>query len=600
MKHIPFIFSVFLAISPASGQEMKQLVILHTNDLHSHLNGFAPEYNYSPLSINDDKTTGGFSRIAGLIAEERKEHGDKLLVLDVGDFLMGTFYHFFEEETGFQLNLMKSMGYDAVSIGNHEFDFGPSMLANMIKNAQKKGSPPVILSNIEFNEEEEGDDLLEQVYRENGIHPFLVLRRNGLTIGLFALMGENAADVAPRARPVTFADRLKTASAIAGRLKKEEKADVVICLSHSGITLDKNGNWTGEDVKLASHVPAIDLIISGHTHTLLPRPLVVNNIPIIQAGANGGHVGKIVLTVTRGKLSVDSYRMIPIDDRIQGDPHIHAMITAQKELISTRILGPLDVSFDEPVAELAYSLPWKPDSILEESTLGPLLADAIHSYVNRQPGLHADIAMVAAGMIRDSLVAGKQTVADLFRVVSLGKGDDKVPGYPLSMVYVNGKELKSIIEILLVAYKSNTDNYFYYSGIRIHIAPWKGLLRKVRKIELADENESYSTIDFSKKNTRLYSLVTNSYILEFIGILKKMSFGLVNVVPKDKDGNPLHSMKQAVVDIDTGTPGIQEGKEWIALLNYVRGFNDVNGNQIPDLPATYNTFVPRVIALKKE
>lgn len=104
----------------------QDLVILHTNDLHSHLNGLSPEAEYTPLEKDNDVTLGGFSRIAGYIEQQKANYKQKLLVLDAGDFLMGTLFQQIELEKGFQLNLMHKMGYDVVAIGNHEFDFGPN------------------------------------------------------------------------------------------------------------------------------------------------------------------------------------------------------------------------------------------------------------------------------------------------------------------------------------------------------------------------------------------------------------------------------------------------------------------------------------------
>ena len=135
----------------------QDLVILHTNDLHSHINGFAPETDYSPLTLNDDDTKGGFARIAGLIDEQKQVYGSKLLVVDAGDFLMGTLFQTLETKTGFQLHLMKKMGYDVVALGNHEFDFGPNTLAQIIENNINLGEIPQVV-NSNYIPEKDGSD----------------------------------------------------------------------------------------------------------------------------------------------------------------------------------------------------------------------------------------------------------------------------------------------------------------------------------------------------------------------------------------------------------------------------------------------------------
>jgi 5'-nucleotidase len=206
--------------------------------------------------------------------------------------------------------------------------------------------------------------------------------------------------------------------------------------------------------------------------------------------------------------------------------------------------------------------------------------------------------MVAVGVIRDRIVPGKQSAADIFRIMSMGTGNDAVPGYPLSRLYVTGKELKSILEILQVAYKSTPGNYCYYSGIRVEFNPEKGMLKKIRKIEIVSPDGKTQIVDFSKKNKTLYSVTANSYMLEFIGIIKKMSFGLINVVPKDVTGARVTDMKNAVIDMDSRKEGLQEGKEWLALMEMISLMKDTNGNWIPDLDKKYKEPVKSFFEVK--
>jgi len=173
----------------------------------------------------------------------------------------------------------------------------------------------------------------------------------------------------------------------------------------------------------------------------------------------------------------------------------------------------------------------------------------------------------------------------------LGSGKDEVPGYALARLYVTGRELKSILEILQVASRSKPANYCYYSGLRVDYNPDKGLFRKIIKIGIVHNDGRTDNVDFSKKNKSLYSITADSYMLEFIGIIKKMSFGLINVVPKDKDGNRIKDMKTLVIDMDETRDGIQEGKEWLALVDFLGSMKDANGNGIPDIDKKYASAV---------
>jgi 5'-nucleotidase/UDP-sugar diphosphatase len=282
---------LMLSISIAAQNE-REIVILHTNDLHSHLTGYAPESAYTPLSVNDDKTTGGFARIAAIIKDEKNKNSGTTLVLDAGDFLMGTLFQGLETKTGFQLRLMKTMGYDAVCIGNHEFDYGPEKLAEILSSSVRGGEiPPVLLSNAVFDKEKPEDDALENLFNTGVVGRKYILERDNLKIGFFSLLGKVAVEDAAFAPPVTFSKQIPVAKKMVKELRAED-CDIIICLSHSGVCKDRNNNWDGEDVELAKKVKGIDVVISGHTHTKLDKPIIVNGVPVVQTGAYGQYVGK--------------------------------------------------------------------------------------------------------------------------------------------------------------------------------------------------------------------------------------------------------------------------------------------------------------------
>jgi 5'-nucleotidase len=592
MKKIFLLIMFVLSVFSTRAQEGKHIVILHTNDLHSRLYGFAPESEYSPAETGNDKTVGGFSRIASIIKEEKAKNPGITLAIDGGDFLMGTLFHALEANTGFQLRLMRQMGYDIAGIGNHEFDFGPERLAEIISVAEKNGPvPSLILSNASFSKKKDDDDSLEDLYSSGTIRRKIIIERDGLKIGVFALLGKDAADVAPRAEPVSFYKNIPFARGMVRELKNEG-CNFIICISHSGIGKDKKGEWSGEDVMLARSVSGIDLIVSGHTHTKLQSPLVVDGVPVVQTGEYGEYVGRIEFVWTNGKPRMENYRLIPVDDNIKGDATVEDQIDAQKNIVEKDILEPLKIKYFSPVAETDFGLECNEYGDFRGSNLGPLVADAIYNYINSHSDKGCDISMVAVGVIRDKIVPGVLTPPDVFRIMSLGSGSDNVPGYPLARVYVTGRELKSVLEILQVAYKSSPSNYCFYSGFRAELDPDRGFLRKIGKIEILHNDGTTTEVDYSKRNKTLYSIAANSYMLEFIGIIKKMSFGLINVTPKDSHGEPLRNMNEAVIDMDAVMAGTQEGKEWLALMELLKSMNDTDKNGIPEIDRKYTTSVP--------
>ncbi len=571
----------------------QNIILLHTNDIHSKLNGYSPEIEYSPLTTGDDKTRGGFARIAAIIKEKKAQHpNDIVLPVDAGDFLMGSLFHPLEKTTGFQLGLMKEMGYDYVAIGNHEFDYGPATLARIINQAKQKGPiPQLLLTNIEFDDKDDQDNELKALFDEGTIKSYVIHKEKGVNIAFLAIYGEDAVEVQPYLAPVTMSNPYRAAKKTAKALKKNGKADVVIVLSHSGIK--KSGDkWEGEDIKLVDKGHKyIDAVISGHSHSTTKEAIISNNTPVVQTGAGGQNLGCLLFMQENNGYSFSDFRLIPVDDNVRGLKSIQTQINKQQDLVQEVLLDTFGIEYEQPVFETNFEMACDESGNLHLSTLGPFLADAIY-YDIQQHGIHTDVSMVASGVIRDRInpgMHGKQGIADIFRICSLGEGEDDIPGYPLAQVYVTGKELKNILEVLVMIQNSTTSSYCYFSGVRIYYNPDKFFLNKIIKIELGNKNDGWKNLDFSKKNNQLYAVSANAYMLEFLGMIKQKTFGLVQVKPKLQDGTIMKNIRNAVIDLDPEKQGIQEGKEWLAFYRYVRSFPDTNNNGIPDMPYTYKT-----------
>ena len=196
---IPFL--LIMIHQPVIAAE-KALTIIHSNDLHSHFLGAPPNIAYTPFVTGNDETIGGFARIATVIKAVKQTRKNPVLVLDAGDFLMGSLFHMLSREHSFELRLLSMMGYDAVTLGNHEFDLKPDGLARILSTAHRlRQIPPIVLSNAVFSQESNKDDSLEKIFARGIVKPYLVLEKEGLRIGIFGIMGKNAAEVAPFASP---------------------------------------------------------------------------------------------------------------------------------------------------------------------------------------------------------------------------------------------------------------------------------------------------------------------------------------------------------------------------------------------------------------
>ena len=231
--------------------------ILHTNDWQSRMLGAAPNADYTPDVTGDDATTGGVARLAALVDQRRSDVSGPILLLDGGDITMGTLFHTVSRETGGELQLMARMGYDAVTLGNHDFDFRPEGLARMIRSALAGGGcPPIVASNLITDPEDPRDDGLEALMVEGVIQRKRVIERGGLRFGVIGVMGTEAFEVIGQADPVTIRDPTETIRELADELRDIDRVDVVIVLSHSGIEREGGQRSTPGRALLRTHLEA--------------------------------------------------------------------------------------------------------------------------------------------------------------------------------------------------------------------------------------------------------------------------------------------------------------------------------------------------------
>ena len=589
---------VFFAASGLAAE--KSITIVHTNDMHSHLQGFSPEIDYQPMKLHADETLGGWSRAASVIQKFRREKNNPVLVVDAGDYTMGSFFHMLNREEAFELRLLNAMGYDVVTLGNHEFDLKPVGLAATLRTAKARGgAPQIVFANAGFDRQKPQLADLEDAFSETGVKSHMILERGGLKIGIFGILGKDAIEVSPFAKPLTFRDPIQTAQDMVKLLRDREKADLVVCLSHGGL---RDNPKKSEDEILAAKVKGIDIIVSGHTHTSLEKPILVNGTIIVQAGSYGRFVGVLDIIREADGVTLKNYTLVPVNSSVAGDPKIQKTIDAFKQQLNARILAPKNLSYDQIVAETAWDL----KIAAAESPLGNLLADSIRWSVNRvsfdpnDPSSRVVIAVESNGVIRDYLLRGKTgkiAVGDLFRTIPLGIGVDNTMGYPLISFYLYGYELKRALEILTSVrpLKSNDDYYLQISGLRFTYNPRRIPFDRVTGIEIGSEEEGYRPLDYSRSNRQMYRVAANIYNATFLKVVGGFTYSLLDIAPKDKNGQPLETLSSALVDADPSLPGIQELKEWEGVLQYVQSFPDTNGNGIPDFPAKYSGKLGRIV-----
>ncbi len=259
----------------SSGEKSTKITILHTNDVHSHIDAFGPEDGRNP-------NQGGVARRASLIDNIRKENPNTLL-LDAGDIFQGTpYFNYYGGELEFKL--MSKLKYDAATIGNHDFDNGIDGLFAQLPHAQFD----FLSANYDFS----------NTIMDGLVKPYKIFNKGGIKIGVFGLGIELAGLVDKNMYKETkYLDPVEASQEMTRTLKEDEKCDLIICLSHIGYYYKNNPDKIS-DLSLASKTKHIDLIIGGHTHTFLPKPTIVKNsigknLLVNQVGCYGINLGKI-------------------------------------------------------------------------------------------------------------------------------------------------------------------------------------------------------------------------------------------------------------------------------------------------------------------
>ena len=528
----------------------KIFTILHTNDIHSNLIGMGPSSDYTPFALNDDPTRGGFARLATLLGTRKAERlaQGPVLILDGGDYSMGTAFGAAIRETGGELQLLSLMGCDATTFGNHEFDLGPDGTAQAIAVAAKAGRvPTVVVSNTDFS----GDDAtlagFKRLAKEGVIRRHLVIERGGIRFGLFGVIGKEASSLAMGAGATKFADPVQTAREMVALLRETEKVDVVIALSHGGMVRGEDGRYIdGEDVRLPKAVPGIDVVIGSHSHTELPEPVIVNGrTPVVQTGKYAENLGELVIELDGEGLTVQYYRLHPIDDTIPGDQAMADEVEKVKKLVTGAAFASRGYSIDQPLAVVPRDLPNTFTDIAAGTILANLCTDAFRNATN------ADIGFTVYGLIRSPLTRGKtgvQTVYDVFAVTPLWWGVvDPTAGSALLTGYLTGQELKHMLEYWLVDNPTHPGEWFpRVSGMRFRYDLTRAKFDAVTAVELGDFDRGYRPIDISGKDARLYSLTCPVMLGPILMAIPKLTNGLA-FVPKNKAGQALKS-RQAIMD----------------------------------------------------
>lgn len=578
---------MFLAIAipqanTFADQTGNKVDIMFLHDTHSHLNAFAT------VEGTETVTMGGFSRIKTLINAQKAENPDTLL-LDAGDFSMGTLVQVVYEEEAAELRMLGQLGIEATTLGNHEFDYKASGLSNMMNSAIGSGDvlPSMLLCNMDWDAMKaegltEDQQLIWDAFEKYGVKDYMVVNKGGVEIAIIGVFGEDAADCVAQC-PVLFEDPVEAVKETVADIKANEDVDMIVCISHSGTWEDEDKS---EDEILAKEVPDLDLIISGHTHTKLDEPIRHGNTYIVSCAEYGKYLGDLTMTQNgAGRWNIAEYDLVAITPDIEQDAETQNVVDGFMSLVNEKYLAQFGYTKDQVLCtnEVPFVQQKDVENLHTELNLGSIIADA-YSYAvdNADTGDDAPVmvAVAPAGTIRDTYPLGNITVENVFNSFSLGIGEDGIPGYPLISVYLTGKELKLAAEIDASISDLMKTARLYTDGLYWHYNPNRMILNKTTEVFIIDRDGNRIELEDDK----LYRVVTDFYSSQMLGGVTDMSYGLLSLVPKFKDGTPIERYEDAVIKVDG-----KELKAWQAIAQYMESFEDTNGDGVPNVPQVYAT-----------
>ncbi len=482
--------SILVLSSAALARQAEiSLTILHVNDTHGHI------IPYVQKSVNSERQVGGAEYLAKMIERERAANPDGTILLSAGDMFQGTpVSNLFHGKP--VIEIMNYLHYDAMALGNHEFDWGQDVLQSIISSA----SFPVISANV-----------FERGGRHiRGVKPYLMLKRKGVRI---AVIGITTPETCYTSKPgnltgLTFVWPEKVLPAIIRRVRAKG-ASIVVVLSHDGLDADR---------ELARNVRGIDIIVGGHSHTAIRDPVIESGTVIVQAGSNGIYLGVLNVTFDRVKKKIVSYtrkdELRLVSPASQLDPNVARIVDKYEAQVKTEFSKVIGTA----TADLTR------DST-RESDLGDIVTDAMRDASGAQ------IAFQNGGGIRADIPKGPITLEAVFTALPF---DDDLVSMDLT-----GEQIRELLEKSVLS-----ENMLQVSGIQIVYDLSKPAGEKVASIEVAGK---------PMETRATYRVVTNDFLASGgnqFNVFKKGQN--ISVGPSQRDAVADYIRKISPINIQVG------------------------------------------------
>jgi 5'-nucleotidase/UDP-sugar diphosphatase len=547
MKKIPYIAAVIIAavivLLPCTAQSSKKADIFFTHDTHS----------------SDDR----LAKAKNVIDDAKKQRGD-VFVFDAGDFSMGTLYQTVFASQAVELRSLGMIGTDVTTLGNHEFDYGSEALGRMLDTARTSGDSIPFLTecNIDWaSSKGSGPERIRKALNDYGSRDYIMVARGGLHIAVIGVFGKNALFCAPTCQ-LSFLDPVESVRKTVEKITRKEKADMIVCISHGGTSRNASKS---EDEILAEHVPELDVIVSGHSHTYLENPIVHGRTLIISCGEYAQYLGNIELEQEDdGRWKPVSYRLVKLDGSVPSDPEMTERLHGFENDIDREYFSLFGYTGNQTLCEA-------PRDLNELHETGYLMADSYIPAVEHlqtaageghddYDGVPVDVSIIPSGVVRGTYCKGPVKVRDVYESFSLGTGPDGIPGYPLVSVWLTGKDLKTSAEVDASLGPVMDTAFLFMSGLSYTYNPRRIIFDRVTDVYLVRRDGTEEKI----VPDRLYHVVSDIYTGRMLGGIKKMTKGLIVITPRNRDGSPVKDIEKNIIYTGRG-----ELKGWQAIAYHL-------------------------------
>jgi len=482
MKRTIFIFLIIVFVSTSMNgtlwAETDTLTVIHINDTHSHL------VPYGPKDAQGTGMRGGIARAATMIGQLMATEKNPLF-LHAGDlFVDDLMFNKFFGVPEFQI--LSNLGCEAMAVGNHEFDLTPDVLKMALSQAGfPAGGFDILSANLDMSQ----DPTLATM-----VKPYVIKDVGKLKVGIFGLTTEET-NAFSMPSPVVVTSCIEGAVAAVDSLSS--KCDMIIALTHLGVSVDS---------LLAQNVPGIDLIVGGHSHTVIEQPLgVVNPMSdttwIVQAGCFYDYVGRMNLVYNTASMEILDYELIPIDNTIPEEPQTAAVIQSLVDTLEADPrYGPV---YSQIVAEAEIDIEKNYGQQYKDTPMGNLVTDAYRDTTK------TDVALAVWGFISQKLYDSPLAGADIFQTVPYGYDQQTGYGFRLMTFNLSGLQLLMGLEYTAEESKNTRDLYVQVSGLSFTYDSSKPFGQKINYVMIGDELINPAEI---------YSVTTNSGLFNFLGM----------------------------------------------------------------------------------